>query len=84
MNKPELILGQGTAFDQTYYTIYVNGRTVYGDYSIWEDMIVWATETFGPTPKDGVWTPNARWYVNNARFWFKEERDREWFLLRWS
>jgi len=84
MNKPELILEQGIAFEQDYYMIYVNGRSVYGDYNIWNDMIEWATDTFGPTPKDGVWSPGARWYVNNARFWFKEERDREWFVLRWS
>ena len=84
MNKPELILEQGIAFEQDYYMIYVNGRCVYGDYNIWNDMIEWATDTFGPTPKDGVWSPGARWYVNNARFWFREERDREWFVLRWS
>jgi hypothetical protein len=84
MNKPELILEQGIAFEQDYYMIYVNGRSVYGDYNIWNDMIEWATDTFGPTPKDGVWSPGARWYVNNARFWFREERDREWFVLRWS
>ena len=84
MNKPELILERGIAFEQDYYMIYVNGRSVYGDYNIWNDMIEWATDTFGPTPKDGVWSPGARWYVNNARFWFREERDREWFVLRWS
>lgn len=84
MNKPELILEQGIAFEQDYYMIYVNGRSVYGDYNVWNDMIEWATDTFGPTPKDGVWSPGARWYVNNARFWFREERDREWFVLRWS
>jgi hypothetical protein len=84
MNKPELILEQGIAFEQDYYMIYVNGRSVYGDYNIWNDMIEWATDTFGPTPKDGVWSPGARWYVNNARFWFREECDREWFVLRWS
>jgi hypothetical protein len=84
MNKPELILEQGIAFEQDYYMIYVNGRSVYGDYNIWNDMIEWATDTFGPTPKDGVWSPGARWYVNNARFWFREERDREWFVLRWA
>ena len=82
--KPELILDEAIAFDQEYYIIYVNGRNTFGAYPIWEDMIAWTTQTFGPTPKDGVWTPNARWYVNNARFWFKEEKDREWFVLRWS
>jgi hypothetical protein len=84
MHKPELILDEAISFDQAYYIIYVNGRSVFGDYNVWNDMIVWATDTFGPTPEDGVWTPGARWYVNNARFWFREERDRDWFILRWS
>jgi hypothetical protein len=82
--KPELILAESTVYGLPYFVIYVNGRTTYGDYSVWEEMIAWTTQTFGPTPKDGVWTPDARWYVNNARFWFKEEKDREWFVLRWS
>ena len=67
-----------------YYSVEVNGREYYGDYSVWEDMINWAFETYGPTPTDGIWTSGARWYVNNARFWFKDKKDLEWFILRWS
>jgi len=47
-------------------------------------MVGWCVETFGPTTDDGVWTPGQRWYVNNARFWFKDVKDRDWFILRWS
>ena len=50
----------------------------------WEDMVKWCVETYGPTPKSGVWTPGARWYVNNARFWFRDSADREWFVLKWT
>lgn len=50
----------------------------------WNDMLSWVVETFGPTPKDGVWTPNSRWYCNNARFYFRDVKDRDWFVLRWS
>jgi hypothetical protein len=25
-----------------------------------------------------------RWYMNNRKFWFKTEKDRNWFMLRWS
>jgi hypothetical protein len=82
--KPILNCEEGDVYGNTYYVVQVDGRPTYGDYSIWEDMIGWVTKTFGPTAPDGVWTPNMRWYVNNARFWFRDEKDREWFILRWS
>jgi hypothetical protein len=44
----------------------------------------WMVNSFGPTHKDGVWTPNQRWYANNAKFWFRDAKDRDWFVLRWS
>jgi hypothetical protein len=50
----------------------------------WHDMMAWMIETFGPTAKDGVWTADQRWYANNAKFWFREAKDRDWFVLRWS
>jgi hypothetical protein len=50
----------------------------------WADMMEWMVTTFGPTHKDGVWTPNQRWYANNAKFWFRDAKDRDWFVLRWS
>jgi hypothetical protein len=55
----------------------------------WRDMSDWCSETFGPV--SDVWQadkwftePGARWYQNNAKFWFRDEADRIWFLLRWS
>ena len=50
----------------------------------WQDMIEWMVKTFGPTAKDGVWTADQRWYANNAKFWFRNAKDRDWFVLRWS
>lgn len=51
---------------------------------LWQDMHSWCTEQFGSTPDDGIWTPGARWYCNNTRFWFCSEADLTWFVLRWS
>jgi hypothetical protein len=51
---------------------------------LWADMKNWCTETFGKTPKDGVWTPGARWYANNGKFWLKDEADLLLFTLRWQ
>jgi hypothetical protein len=56
----------------------------YGDSVEWAAMMSWMVETFGPTAKDGVWTPEQRWYANNAKFWFRNERDMLLFLLKWQ
>ena len=50
----------------------------------WNHMMAWVIETFGPTSKDGIWTAGERWYANNARFYFRDIKDRDWFVLRWS
>lgn len=52
----------------------------------WNQMVEWCMNTFGPSgtqDKPGVWSPNERWYVNNARFWFRDDADRDWFMLKW-
>jgi hypothetical protein len=84
IGSAELIPNLGTLYGREYYCVAVNGLNYYGDYNVWNEMIEWAIKTFGPTPKDGVWSPDARWYVHNAKFWFREGKDREWFILRWS
>ena len=50
----------------------------------WNEMIEWCVKMFGPTAKDGVWTPDERWYANNSKFWFRDEVDLLMFVLRWS
>jgi hypothetical protein len=85
-------LGLGYVFD--FYLEYGEGRGPTGARYLtvapmnaegqWSDMIEWMVTTFGPTDKEGVWTPGQRWYVNNAKFWFRDQKDRDWFVLRWS
>ena len=50
----------------------------------WKDMADWCDQTMGPHPKDGVWEPDQRWYMNGEQFWFREEKDRSMFVMRWS
>ena len=69
----------GKVFDKQYLT--VAPMNAEGQ---WGDMMEWMVKTFGPTAKDGVWTADQRWYVNNAKFWFRNAKDRDWFVLRWS
>ena len=87
----QVLRGVGYVFE--FYLEYGTGRAFGHDYltvapmnaeSKWNDMMVWMVKTFGPTAKDGVWTADQRWYANTAKFWFRNAKDRDWFVLRWS
>lgn len=56
----------------------------WGGIDSWRDMMEWCVATFGPSAEDGVWSPGARWYANNAKFWFRNQEDQTVFLLRWQ
>lgn len=76
---------EGRVFGARYWTVHPVIEPVWDqDPQDWRDMITWVVETFGPTAKDGVFTPGQRWYVNNAKFWFRDEKDLLVFLLRWQ
>ena len=78
-SKYELVLDEGKVYGARYHTIAPLGAE-----ALWNEMMEWMVTTFGPTPADGVWTPGSRWYANNAKFWFRNTKDRDWFVLRWS
>ena len=81
----ELKLSEGRVSGSRYYTVDPNPNwDPYWYNQGWHDMENWCIATFGDTPKDGVWTPNARWYMNNSKFWFRYEKDLSWFMLRWE
>ena len=74
----KLELDEGRVYGSRYLTVHPSNG------SAWNEMMAWMVETFGPTAHDGVWTPGMRWYANNAKFWFRNQKDRDWFVLRWS
>ena len=87
----QVLISLGYVFD--FYLEYSTGKVFGHDYltvapvnaeGMWNDMMEWMVTTFGPSAKDGVWTPDQRWYANNAKFWFRDQKDRDWFVLRWS
>jgi hypothetical protein len=74
----ELVLSEGRVHGARYYCVEPIGGN-------WSDMEKWATETFGAV--GSVWAldpPSKRWYANDRRFWFREEKDRNWFIMKWS
>ena len=67
--------------------VYEYGASVTGDFDqnrtkLINDMRDWCNDTFGPKPYGEYY--GDRWMVSNSTFWFKNERDRTMFLLRWS
>jgi len=87
----QVLKGMGYVFD--YYLEHGRGTICGQEYlsvapmnaeAQWSDMMAWMVNTFGPTPFDSIWMPDQRWHVNNAKFWFRDAKDRDWFVLRWS
>jgi len=47
----------------------------------WDDMGGWMVTTFG----NGDWmTEHGTWVGSDRKYWFRNEADRTFFLLRWS
>lgn len=74
----ELDIDQGQVHGSRYLTVHPRNSTK------WNNMMSWMVDTFGPSAPDGVWTPNMRWYANNSKFWFQDEKDLMMFVLKWS
>jgi hypothetical protein len=83
-NRPveDLILSEGTVYGARYYTVEPIGGS-------WMYMEMWAVQTYGETgslwreTKNLTPEPLHRWYMNDRRFWFRDEKDRTMFILRW-
>jgi hypothetical protein len=78
MNWKSFELSKGTVYGTEYSTVHPNNG------SAWNEMMAWMIEQFGPSADNGVWTPDQRWYANNAKFWFRDEKDLLVFVLKWS
>ena len=72
------------------------GKEKFGDCHYWVQVTVpglfserreknleideWVEKTYGPKSTWGY----GRWTGADERYWFKEEKDRDWFILRWT
>ena len=78
----ELMLNQGTVYGARYYTVEPIGGN-------WMKMEEWAIQTYGKTgslwyeTKNLTPEPLQRWYMNNRKFWFRNEADRLMFIMKW-
>ncbi len=83
MNRPveELILNETRVSGSRYYTIEPVGGN-------WKDMEDWCFKSFGNpgdmwNSSDWVCPESARWMMNDRKFLFRHQKDRDWFMLRW-
>jgi hypothetical protein len=84
MNRPveDIVLAERKVHGARYYT----AEPVGGN---WLEMESWALDTYG-TPgeiwpkEDFAWPECPRWMMNDRKFWFRNEKDRTLFIMRWS
>ena len=79
----DLLLSDGTVYGSRYYTVEPVGGN-------WRAMELWCFETFGDSGDNSkIWgekkapEPAHRWYMNNRKFWFRNEKDRLMFIMKW-
>lgn len=80
-NRPleDLRISTGTVFGAKFHTVEPIGGN-------WLQMEAWAIETFGNPSK--VWDTMdsgqvGRWYMNDRKFWFRNEQDLTMFIMKW-
>jgi hypothetical protein len=78
----DVLLSEGRVFGARYHTAEPIGGN-------WADMEAWARKTYGEPAEiweahNFIWPDCGRWYMNDRKFWFRNERDRTLFVLRWS
>lgn len=65
-----------------WYTAPLNGNGTWRFSDEYNEIIEWCTEMFGVHPtKHDAW---SRWYVGLGFINFRDAKDYEWFVLRWS
>jgi hypothetical protein len=65
-----------------WYTVGLNGNATWRFSDEYNQIIAWCTENFGAHPsKPDAW---SRWYVGLGYINFRDAKDYEWYVLRWS
>jgi len=76
---PTKSLETGYADNQPKYPYWVKPLNYSADE--WLDMSDWITETMGESDWSSA---NTRCIGSNQKLWFRDERDRTMFILKWS
>ena len=80
LGKDEIITGE-ERFGSCYYWVQVNTAGLFSERRQKNlDIHEWVVTTYGPSSTWGY----GRWVASALRYWFKEEKDRTWFVLKWT
>ena len=77
----DLVLSEGTVYGSRYHCVEPVGGS-------WTEMQEWCLNQFGDSGKH-IWgsnevpVPQERWYMNNRKFWFRDDADRLMFVMKW-
>jgi hypothetical protein len=77
----DLVLSEGTVYGSRYHCVEPVGGN-------WMEMQEWCFTQFGDSGKH-IWgeftSPESvqRWYMNNRKFWFRDQADQLMFVMRW-
>ena len=81
-NRPveDLKLSEGRVYGARYYCVEPVGGS-------WREMEYWCLEHFG-SAGEHIWgekfpEPAQRWYTNNRKFWFRDQKDQLMFVMKW-
>ena len=77
----DLIVSTGTILGAKYHTVQPIGGS-------WTSMVAWCKDTFGDPAEiweahNFLWPDCGRWYEKDRTFWFRTQKDLDWFILRW-
>ena len=76
-----LVLSEGRVYGARYYCVEPYGGS-------WLEMEKWALRTYGESI-GSIWgekaapEPAMRWYMNNRKFWFRDQADQLMFVMKW-
>ncbi len=82
-NRPieDLVLTENRVHGARYHCVEPVGGN-------WREMEAWCFKQFGDVGNNIGWAESEnpkchRWYMNNRKFWFRNEADRIMFVLKW-
>lgn len=79
--KDRIITGEDFTYKQPYWVQPELGGLFSKRYDRYQEINDWCNKTFGASTE--AWN-NPRWSASNRKYWFKYEKDRMLFVLRWS
>lgn len=79
--KDKILTGEDFTYKQPYWVLPELGGLFSRRWERYQAINDWCCKTFGASTD--AWN-NPRWSASNRKYWFKYEKDRTLFVLRWS